>query len=83
MLQYEENATLLKAEAKAYDFQGKQGISYSARFILEGEVLKFKIKDKTIFEKLEAMPKMSPVTIVLELSSYNEKPVFSLVAIKG
>jgi len=47
-MQFEENAILLSADSKPYDFDGRKGVSHQARFSINGEIFRAKANENLI-----------------------------------
>jgi len=70
----------LRADSRPYNFEGKEGVSYSARFLDEGFVFKARITE-TVFKELEHVIDQLGVC-ELVLSSYQDRLQLQLVSFK-
>lgn len=68
MIKVKGEATLLTAESKPYEFEGKSGVSNKARFLISNEIYKIKVTESDVKKFLELLKDTDGVSGVIELS---------------
>ena len=69
-MKFEEQATLLSAESKPYDFNGNSGTSHKMRFAIEGEIYAFSVKESQVQEFQSSVKKTG--TLIFQITSRKE-----------
>lgn len=69
-MKYEEQALVLTAESKPYDYQGKQGVSHKVRLNIAGEIYSISSTEEQVKEFSSLIGK--EVTVVFQFSSPKE-----------
>jgi len=79
-MKFEENAKLLTAESRNYDFDGKIGVSHNVRLNIGGEIYVAKSDEQQVRD-LQAFVGKDGIA-VFELTSRKEKLGMKLISFK-
>jgi len=76
-MKIEEKATLVTADSKPYEFEGRKGVSHKARFNIRGEIYRVKATEEQIRALQSHIGEDGEVT--LKITSVREQLACELV----